>query len=108
MPLLAASLRAACHELQAFLRAVLGRRPDRTIVGTVRRVETFDVLQALNGERPGSTTIHALPLRRCSHDSRTTVSTPGRVGCHMEVSERGRVCQVVEKCERVISRRHGD
>lgn len=89
MPLLAASPRAACHELPALLRAALGRRPGRTIVGTVRSVETFDVLQALNAERPGSmTTIHALPLRRCSHDSRTIVSTPGRVGCHMEVSER--------------------
>ena len=70
------------------LRATLRHRPDRIIVGEVRGAEAFDLLQALNTERLGSmTTIHALPLSRRSHDSRTTVSTPGRLGCHMEASE---------------------
>jgi hypothetical protein len=39
------------------------------------------------------------------HDSRTTVSTPGRPGCHAEASERHRVRDQYEKRRREHHRR---
>jgi hypothetical protein len=89
VPPLAVSPRGRLSRIADLLRATLRRRPDRIIVGEERGAEAFELLQALNTERLGSmTTIHALPLSRRSHDSRTTVSTRGQLGCHMEASER--------------------
>jgi hypothetical protein len=62
--------------------------PIRTIVGEVRGADAFDLLQALNTERLGSMTLSMrFPLSRCSHDSHYSVDS-GRLGCHMEASER--------------------
>jgi pilus assembly protein CpaF len=46
-------------DLRRLVVEALRMRPDRVIVGEVRREETFDLLVALNSGFPGMTSIHA-------------------------------------------------